>query len=72
MVWSVLLIVVPTLLAVATMLLVRRFAPRGGLLSGMESADGIFSAAGAGLAVVLAFVIFTVFESYANARDASG
>ena len=72
MVWSVLLIVLPTLLAVAAMLLVRRFAPPGGLLSGMESADGIFSAAGAGLAVVLAFVIFTVFESYANGRDASG
>ncbi len=72
MVWSVLLIVLPTLLAVAAMLLVRRFAPPGGLMSGMESADGIFSAAGAGLAVVLAFVIFTVFESYANGRDASG
>ena len=72
MVWSVLLIAIPTLLAVAAMLLVRRFAPSGGLLSGMESADGIFSAAGAGLAVVLAFVIFTVFESYANGRDASG
>jgi hypothetical protein len=38
----------------------------------MESADGIFSAAGAGLAVVLAFVIFTVFNSYENGRDAAG
>jgi len=69
---SVLLIVVPTLLAVGAMLLVRRLSPPGGYLSGMESSDGIFSAAGAGLAVVLAFVIFTVFESYANGRDASG
>jgi hypothetical protein len=70
--FSVLLIVCPTVLAVAAMLVVRRMSPRGGLLSGMESADGIFSAAGAGLAVVLAFVIFTVFESYDNGRDAAG
>jgi uncharacterized membrane protein (DUF485 family) len=69
---SVLLIVIPVLVAVGAMLLVRRLAPPGGLMSGMESADGIFSAAGAGLAVLLAFVIFTVFESYSNARDAAG
>jgi hypothetical protein len=70
--FSVLLILVPTALAVAAMLVVRRVAPPGGFLSGMESADGIFSAAGAGLAVILAFVIFTVFESYAHGRDAAG
>jgi hypothetical protein len=72
-VWiSVLLIVVPTVVAVSAMLLVRRLAPPGGLLSSMESADGIFSAAGAALAVLLAFVIFAVFDSYANARSAAG
>jgi hypothetical protein len=38
----------------------------------MESADGIFSAAGAGLAVLLAFAILTVFNSYEHARTASG
>lgn len=69
---SVLFIVVPTALAVVAMLVVRRFSPPGGLLSSMESADGIFSAAGAALAVLLAFVIFTVFESYSNARNAAG
>jgi uncharacterized membrane protein (DUF485 family) len=69
---SLLLIVVPTMLGVLAMLVVRRCAPRGGFLSGMESADGIFSAAGAALAVLLAFVIFTVFESYENARTAAG
>ncbi len=72
MVVSVLLLVVPTALAIVAMLVVRHFAPPGGFLSGMESADGIFSAAGAGLAVLLAFVIFTVFDSYANARTAAG
>src|SRR5215471_15067364 len=69
---SLLIIVGGTALSVAAMLVVRRFAPPGGLLSGMESADGIFSAAGAGLAVVLAFVIFTVFSSYENGRNAAG
>jgi hypothetical protein len=69
---SLLIIVGGTALSVAAMLVVRRLAPPGGLLSGMESADGIFSAAGAGLAVVLAFVIFTVFSSYENGRDAAG
>jgi hypothetical protein len=69
---SVLFIVVPTLLGVVAMLVVRRFAPPGGLLSSMESADGIFSAAGAGLAVLLAFVIFAVFESYSTARSSAG
>jgi hypothetical protein len=69
---AVLLIVGPTVLAMLAMLLVRHFSPPGGRLSSMESADGIFSAAGAGLAVLLAFVIFTVFESYSNARDAAG
>lgn len=72
MVVSVLLLVVPTALAIVAMLVVRHFAPPGGFLSGMESADGIFSAAGAGLAVLLAFVIFTVFDSYANARTPAG
>ena len=38
----------------------------------MESADGIFGAAGAGLAVLLAFVIFTVFENYQAARTGVG
>jgi hypothetical protein len=69
---SLFFILAGTALAVVAMLLVRRIAPPKGFLSGMESADGIFSAAGAGLTVLLAFVIFTVFESYENGREASG
>src|SRR6478672_7926730 len=70
---ALLLIVVATTLAVVAMLLVRRFlAPTGSYLHDMEPADGIFGAAGAGLAVLLAFVIFTVFESYQNARTGTG
>ncbi len=72
MLLSLFFIVGGTALAIVAMLVVRRFAPPKGFLSGMESADGIFSAAGAGLAVLLAFVIFTVFESYENGREAAG
>ena len=72
MAFSVLFILVPTAIAVAAMLTVRHFSPPGGRLSSMESADGIFSAAGAGLAVLLAFVIFAVFDSYSTARSSSG
>lgn len=72
MVLSLFFILGGTALAVGAMLVVRRVAPPKGFLSGMESADGIFSAAGAGLAVLLAFVIFTVFESYENGREAAG
>jgi uncharacterized membrane protein len=72
MVLSLLVIVFATVCAVAVMLVVRSVAPPGGYMRGMESADGIFSAAGAGLAVVLAFVIFTVFSSYENGREAAG
>jgi hypothetical protein len=69
---SLLIIVGGTTLSVLAMLLVRRLAPPRGLLGDMESADGIFSAAGAGIAVILAFVIFTVFSSYENGREAAG
>src|SRR3954452_10321301 len=69
---SLFFILAGTALAVVALLLGRRTAPPRGFLSGMESADGIFSAAGAGLAVLLAFVIFTVFESYEHGREATG
>src|SRR4051812_12787041 len=54
------------------MLVVRRRVPPGGLLSGMESADGIYEATAAAVAVLIAFVIFTVFTSYQNARSSTG
>ena len=73
MVVSLLIIVAGTALAVLAMLLIRRLAPPRGLLGDIESADGVYAVpAGAGIAVILAFVIFTVFSSYENGREASG
>lgn len=70
---SLLIMVVPTALMVAGMLLVRRrLAPAGGFLNAVPAAGDIFGAAGTGLAVVLGFVIFLSFGSYQTARDDSG
>jgi len=70
---SALLVVVPTaLFAILVVVLHRRFAPRGGWLRDMPAAAGIFSTAGTGLAVLLAFLIVATFNSYQAARDAAG
>jgi len=56
--------------AVAVMLLVRRFlAPAGGFFTDSDRAAGVFGVTGTGFAVLLAFVIFLSFSSYDRARD---
>jgi hypothetical protein len=70
---SALLVVVPTTLFVLLLVVVhRRWAPRGGWLRDVPAAGTIFSTAGTGLAVLLAFVILAAFNSYDKARDATG
>ena len=63
------IIAVSVMAAVGAMLLVRRFAPRGGFFSDSDRAAGVFGVVGTGFAVLLAFVIFIAFESYNNAKD---
>src|SRR5881392_1183287 len=56
--------------AVAVMLLVRRFlAPAGGFFTDSDRAAGVFGVTGTGFAVLLAFVIFLAYGSYDRARD---
>jgi hypothetical protein len=70
---SIALIVVPTVLSVVALLLVRaKVAPPGGWLHDLPAAGGIYSTAGTGLAVLLAFLIIGVFDSYETARGATG
>ncbi len=38
----------------------------------MPAAGGIFSTAGTGLAVLVAFIIVATFDSYQTGRDATG
>jgi hypothetical protein len=70
---SALFVVVPTGLFVLLLAVVhRRWAPRGGWLRDVPAAGGIFSTAGTGLAVLLAFIIVATFDSYQTGRDATG
>ncbi len=67
---SVLFILVCTALAVGLFYAIRRFlAPPGGFYHDAEVASGIFGVVGTGYAVVIGFVIFSVFGSYDAARQ---
>jgi hypothetical protein len=54
---------------VALMVVVRRFAPRGGFFTDSDRAAGVFGVTGTGFAVLLAFVIFLAFSSFDRAND---
>jgi hypothetical protein len=67
---SVLFILFCTALAVGMFYVIRRFlAPPGGYYHDAEIASGIFGVVGTGYAVVIGFVIFSVFGSYDAARQ---
>jgi hypothetical protein len=67
---AIAIIVFAVSLAIALMLVVRRFAaPRGGFFTDSDRAAGVFGVAGTGFAVLLAFVIFLSFSSYDRARE---
>ena len=70
MVLSILFMLVCSALAVGLLYVVRRFfAPPGGFYHDTEGAAGIFGVVGTGYAVLLGFVIFSVFGSYNAARE---
>ena len=67
---AILIIVASVALAVAAMLLIRRFAaPEGGFFTDSDRAAGVFGAIGTGFSVLLAFVIFLAFSGYDRARE---
>ena len=67
---SILFIVVCSALAVGLLYVIRRwFAPPGGYYHDAEIASGIFGVVGTGYAVLLGFVIFSVFGAYDAARQ---
>jgi hypothetical protein len=71
--FTAVLVLVPTAVFVGLVFLVhRRWAPEGGFMKGMEDAGEIFGTVGTGLAVLIAFIIVAAFDSYHNAREASG
>src|SRR3982750_1263436 len=68
-VWSVLVIVGVTTVAVAAMLLVRRHAPEGSWFQDGDRASGVFGVIATGFSVLLGFIVFLAFTSYDNARS---
>ena len=68
---SALVLVVVVTAAIATKLLLRRRAPKGGWFTDSSRGDGTFGVLGTMFTVVLAFIIFLAMESYQRAREGS-
>jgi hypothetical protein len=67
-VWGALIVVAATSVAIAAMLLVRRWAPDGGFFNDGDRAAGVFGVLATGFSVLLGFLIFLAFESYDESR----
>ena len=67
--WSAIVIVATSALAVAAMLLVRRGAPAGSRFADGDRASGVFGVLATGFSVLLGFVVFLAFESYDQSRS---
>jgi hypothetical protein len=66
--WSAIVIVTTTALAVTAMLFVRRGAPEGSRFKDGDRASGVFGVLATGFSVLLGFVVFLAFESYDQSR----
>src|SRR5215211_6234517 len=69
LVWSAIVIVATTALAVTAMLLVRRSAPEGSRFKDGDRASGVFGVLATGFSVLLGFIVFLAFESYDQSRS---
>jgi hypothetical protein len=67
--WAALIVAGVTVVAVGTMLLVRRRAPEGSYFEDGDRAAGVFGVLATGLAVLLGFVVFLAFESFDTSRS---
>jgi hypothetical protein len=66
--WTILITASASLVAIASILLVRRKAPDGGYFHDGDRASGVFGVLATGFSVLLGFVVFLAFESYDNSR----
>jgi hypothetical protein len=69
LVWSGVVVVAVTAVAITAMLLVRRRAPEGSYFEDGDRAAGVFGVLATGFAVLLGFVVFLAFESYDTSRS---
>jgi amino acid transporter len=68
LVWSILIVVAATAVAVAAILLVRRRAPEGGYFADGDRAAGVFGVIATGFSVLLGLIVFLAFSSYDQSR----
>ena len=67
--WGALIVATVALVAMGSMLLVRRGAPEGSYFEDGDRAAGVFGVLATGLAVLLGFVVFLAFESFDTSRS---
>jgi hypothetical protein len=67
-VWSLLIVLGVTAVAVTAMLAVRRRAPEGSFFADGDRAAGVFGVLATGFSVLLGFIVFLAFESYDQSR----
>jgi hypothetical protein len=68
LVWSVLIVLGATGIAIAAILLVRRRAPEGGYFADGDRAAGVFGVIATGFSVLLGLIVFLAFSSYDQSR----
>jgi hypothetical protein len=68
-VWAVLIVIGVAAIAVGAMLFARSRAPEGSHVKDGDRASGVFGMLGAGLAILLGFVVFLAFESFDTSRS---
>jgi hypothetical protein len=69
--WAALIVVAVASIAVAAMLVARRWAPDGSHFQDGDRAAGVFGVLATGFAVLLGFVVFLAFESFDTSRSGS-
>ena len=67
-VWGFVVIAVACAVAVTSLLLVRRRAPKGGFFQDGDRAAGVFGVLATGFSILLGFIVFLAFESYDQSR----
>ena len=64
LVWSGIVVVAVTALAITAMLLVRRRAPEGSYFQDGDRASGVFGVLATGFSILLGFIVFLAFTTY--------
>jgi len=67
--WATPIVIGAAAVAIAAMLVMRRFAPDGSYFTDGDRASGVFGVLATGFAILAGFVVFLAFESYDTARS---